>query len=43
MATIKDCKKKVVNDIVTLLNILDPSGESGKIYIDKFNKMSDKE
>ena len=43
MASIKEVKKKVLDDIVDLLDTLDPSGDSGKIYKDKFGKMSDKE
>lgn len=41
--TAKSAKAKVVKDIVDLLDILDPSGDSGKIYTEKFKKMSDKE
>lgn len=32
-----------MNDIVSLLDMLDRSGESGKLYTEKFNAMSDKE
>lgn len=43
MASIKDCRKRIVDDITSLLDILDPSGESSKMYIEKFKKMSNKE
>lgn len=43
MPSIKDVRKKIVDDITSLLDTLEPSGESSKIYIDKFKKMSDKE
>lgn len=43
MPSIKDVRKKVLDDITSLLDCLDPSCESGKMYIDKFKKMSDKE
>ena len=38
--TAKNVKAKVVKDIVDLLDILDPSGESGKIYTEKFHLFS---
>lgn len=41
--TAKTVKAKVVKDIVDLLDILDPSGDSGKMYVERFKKMSDKE
>lgn len=41
--TAKDAKAKVLKDIIELLDILDPSGESSSIYKEKFKKMSDKE
>ena len=43
MPSIKDIRKKVVDDIVALLDTLEPSGESSKLYIEKFKKMTDKE
>lgn len=43
MATVKSAKDKIIKDIVELLDTLDPSGESGKIYKERFKKMSDAE
>lgn len=44
MATsIKSVKEKVVKDVVDLLDILDPSGDSGKIFTERFKKLNDKE
>lgn len=43
MATLKDIRKKIIDDINNYLDILDPSGESSKFNTDKFKSMSDKE
>lgn len=43
MATVKAARDKILKDIVELLDALDTSGESGKIYKDRFKKMTDKE
>lgn len=43
MPSIKDYRKHVIDDITSLLDTLDPSCESSKLYIDRFKTMNDKE
>lgn len=41
MKSITDRRKKVVDYIVKVMNILDPTGDNGKYYQEKFDKMTD--
>lgn len=41
MKSITDRRKKVVDYIVKVMNLLDPTGDNGKYYQEKFDKMTD--
>jgi len=41
MKSIADRRKKVVDYIVKVMNLLDPTGDNGKYYQEKFDKMTD--
>ena len=41
MKSITDRRKKVVDYIVEVMNLLDPTGDNGKYYQEKFDKMTD--
>jgi len=41
--TVKSVRDKVIKDISELLDILDPSGDSSRIYTERFKKKNDKE
>lgn len=41
MRSITDRRKKVVDYIVKVMNLLDPTGDNGKYYQEKFDKMTD--
>lgn len=43
MTTISEKKKQIVDYIVKVMNLLDPTGENGRIYQEKFDTMSDKQ
>lgn len=41
MKSVADRRKKVVDYIVKVMNLLDPTGDNGKYYQEKFDKMTD--
>ena len=43
MATIQDRRKKFMDHLLKVMNILDPTGQNAKIYQEKFEKMSDQQ
>lgn len=43
MLPIKDRRKKLMNHLITVMNMLDPTGQNAKNYEEKFEKMSDQQ
>jgi len=43
MASIQDKRKKFMDHLLKVMNLLDPTGQNAKIYQEKFEKMSDQQ